>query len=48
MLDICGYSSLEELIATPIKERFIPESYAEHLLRRELNKRGGTFLPITR
>ena len=30
LLDIYGYSSLEELEAVPRKQRYTPESYAEH------------------
>ncbi len=40
MLDIYGYSSVEELKATPAKKRYTPESYAEHLKRREKRKLG--------
>ena len=34
ILDIYGYSSVEELKATPVKVRYIPESYAEHQKRK--------------
>jgi PAS domain S-box-containing protein len=35
ILDIYGYDSIEELKGTPLKNRYIPESYAEFLIRRE-------------
>jgi len=41
ILDIYGYSSIEELKAVPAKQRFTPESYAEHqerIKRRNLGK----------
>jgi len=44
MLDICGYSSVEELKAMPTKDRYIPQSYAEHQERKEKRKR-GEFVP---
>ncbi len=34
-LDIYGYDSIKELRATPTKERYTPESYAEHQIRKE-------------
>ncbi|MGA8848359.1 MAG: PAS domain S-box protein [Dehalococcoidia bacterium] len=37
LLDICGYSSLEELKAVPRNQLYTPESYAEH--RGRVNKR---------
>jgi PAS domain S-box-containing protein len=40
MLDIYGYSSFEELRAAPAKQRYTPESYAEHEKRKEKRKRG--------
>jgi PAS domain S-box-containing protein len=40
ILDIYGYSSIEELRSTPVKERFTPESYAEYLVRSEKFKSG--------
>ncbi len=40
LLDIYGYSSAEEMANTPIEQRFTPQSYAEHLLRREKRRRG--------
>ncbi|MBM3174286.1 MAG: PAS domain S-box protein [Chloroflexi bacterium] len=44
LLDIWGYGSLEELEAVPRKERYTPESYAEHRMRKD--KRGrGEFVP---
>jgi PAS domain S-box-containing protein len=39
ILDIYGYSSFEELRDTPTKQRYTPESYAEHVERREKRKR---------
>ncbi|PIX27264.1 MAG: hypothetical protein COZ67_03210, partial [Chloroflexi bacterium CG_4_8_14_3_um_filter_45_15] len=44
ILDIYGYSSLEELAAVPTKQRYTPESYAEHQKRKEKRKR-GEFVP---
>ncbi|MBC8274159.1 MAG: PAS domain S-box protein, partial [Chloroflexi bacterium] len=40
LLDIWGYSSLEELEAVPRKQRYTPESYDEHRERVEKRKRG--------
>ena len=40
MLDIFGYSSVEELKAVPARDRYTPESYAEHQERKEKRKRG--------
>jgi diguanylate cyclase (GGDEF)-like protein/PAS domain S-box-containing protein len=40
MLDIWGYSSIEELEAVPRKQRYTPQTYAEHLERLEKRKRG--------
>ncbi len=40
ILDIYGYSSVEELKATPAKKRYTPESYAEHQERKEKRKLG--------
>lgn len=40
MLDIYGYSSLEELRAVPAKQRYTPECYVEHEKRKEKRKRG--------
>ena len=40
MLDICGYSSVEELKAVPTGDRYTAESYAEHQERKEKRKRG--------
>jgi len=40
ILDIYGYSSIEELEATPRRERCTPESYAEHQARKEKRQRG--------
>jgi len=39
-LDIYGYSSIEELEATPRQERYTAESYAEHQVRKEKRQRG--------
>ena len=44
LLDIYGYARIEELRATPTKERYTPESYAEYLTRREKRQR-GEFVP---
>lgn len=38
VLDIYGYSSVEELKATPTKQRYTPESYAEYQDRRKKRK----------
>ncbi len=40
ILDIYGYGSFEELRDTPAKERYAPESYAEHEDRRTLREQG--------
>jgi PAS domain S-box-containing protein len=40
ILYIYGYDTLEELRAAPVKQRYTPESYAEHLERREKRNRG--------
>ncbi len=40
ILDVYGYSSFEELRDTPRKQRYTPESYAEHQERVEKRKRG--------
>jgi len=38
ILDIYGYSSVEELKATPAKKRYTPKSYAEHQERKGRRK----------
>jgi len=40
ILDIYGYSSIEELKNTPTKQRYTPESYAEHQERTKRRKLG--------
>jgi PAS domain S-box-containing protein len=40
MLDIWGYSSIEELEAVPRKQRYTPDSYDEHRERVDKRKRG--------
>jgi PAS domain S-box-containing protein len=40
ILDIYGYSSVEELATTPSKERYTPESYTEHRKRKRRRKQG--------
>ena len=45
LLDIYGYSSLEEFNATPIKQRHTPQSYAEHLERQKGRREGKTIPP---
>jgi len=40
MLDICGWSSVEELEAVPTEDRYTPESYAEQQERKGKRKRG--------
>ena len=44
ILDIYGYSSLEELEAVPRSKRYTPESYVEHQERKEKRKL-GKFVP---
>ncbi|MFC2059936.1 PAS domain S-box protein [Chloroflexota bacterium] len=40
LLDIYGYSSIDELKTVPAKQRYTPKSYAEHMQRRERRKQG--------
>ncbi|PKN83884.1 MAG: hypothetical protein CVU51_11530, partial [Deltaproteobacteria bacterium HGW-Deltaproteobacteria-1] len=40
LLDIYGCKSMEELEAIPAKERYTPESFAEHQDRKEKRKKG--------
>ncbi len=40
ILDVYGYSRIEEFETTPAKERYTPVSFAEHQKRRELRKQG--------
>jgi len=40
IIDIYGYSSIEELKAIPTKRRYTPESYAEHQERKRRRKQG--------
>ena len=40
ILDIYGYSSVEELKAVPTKQRYTPESYAEYQERKAKRKQG--------
>jgi len=40
LLDIYGYSSLKQLEAVPRKQRYTPESYAEHMERVKKRKLG--------
>jgi PAS domain S-box-containing protein len=40
LLDLWGYSSLEELEAVPREQRYTPASYADYLERSEKRKRG--------
>jgi diguanylate cyclase (GGDEF)-like protein/PAS domain S-box-containing protein len=40
LLDLWGYSSLEELEAVPRKQRYTPDSYAEHMERLKKRRRG--------
>jgi PAS domain S-box-containing protein len=40
ILDIYGYSSIEELKATPAKQRYTPESYTEHRERVRRRRQG--------
>jgi PAS domain S-box-containing protein len=39
-LDLYGYSSIEEFISIPAKERYTPQSYAEYVQRKEKRERG--------
>ncbi len=45
ILDIYGYSSIEELRSMPTRERYTPESYLEHQQRRELRRLGQPVPP---
>ena len=40
ILDIYGYDSIEELITTPIKMRYLQVSYAEFQIRKEKRRQG--------
>jgi diguanylate cyclase (GGDEF)-like protein/PAS domain S-box-containing protein len=40
LLNMWGYNSVEELEAVPRKQRYTPQTYAEHLERLEKRKRG--------
>jgi PAS domain S-box-containing protein len=40
ILDIYGYDSMEEFKTTPVENRYTPESFAEHQIRKEKRKRG--------
>jgi len=40
ILDIYGYSSVEELRSVPAKQRYTPENYAEHQERKAKRKQG--------
>jgi PAS domain S-box-containing protein len=44
LLDMWGYSSIEELEAVPAKQRYTPESYAEHVER--VKKGRGENIPL--
>jgi PAS domain S-box-containing protein len=46
LLDIWGYSSLQEMEAVPREQRYTPQSYNEHLERLEKRKRGEP-APVT-
>lgn len=43
-LKIYEFSSLEEFIKTPARERYTPESYLQHLERKELRRNGQDVL----
>ncbi len=45
ILDICGYSSIEELKAVPLRKLYTPESHAEYLERKRKRDR-GEFVPL--
>jgi PAS domain S-box-containing protein len=47
VLDMWGYSSLEELEAVPIEQRYTPEGYAMHMEELENRIREG-FVPLSR
>jgi PAS domain S-box-containing protein len=40
VLDIYGYDSIEELKRIPVKERYTPQSYVEHKIRKKKRERG--------
>lgn len=40
ILDLYGYAGIDELINTPVKKRYTPESYEAFQARREKRKRG--------
>jgi PAS domain S-box-containing protein len=40
ILDMYGYDSIEELRAIPVRNRYTPESYVEHQIRKEKRQRG--------
>ena len=40
ILDMCGYDSVEELRETPLSKLYTPESYRQHLERKEEKRRG--------
>lgn len=44
ILNIYGYESIDELIATPLQKRYTPESCAEHETRKEKRER-NEFVP---
>jgi two-component system cell cycle sensor histidine kinase/response regulator CckA len=44
ILDIYGYSSIQELKDTPAKQRYTPEAYAEHR-ERARKRKTGEFVP---
>ena len=45
ILDIYGYSSIEELKSTPVKDLYTPESFAEYEVRLEKMKHGEYYPP---
>jgi PAS domain S-box-containing protein len=40
ILDMCGYDSVEELRETPLSKLYTPESYQQHLERKEKKQQG--------
>ncbi len=48
ILDIYGYSSFEELKSTPTKQRYTPESYAEHQERAKKGNKESLSRPPTK
>ena len=43
ILDVYGYGDIEELRSTPIQNRYTPESFTEHQLRKKKRMAGGDY-----